>query len=90
MIFEWMDANKAEYRNREVARVLVVSLPGYYYWVACRDAREGRAQEQLRLLQIMSTIHFECRKTYGYRRMKKALAHHGPDFDGLDLILANR
>ncbi len=70
-----MRANQAEFRVREMCRVLEISPSGYYAW---RDRPASRrAVENERLLSRMREIHTFSRETYGRPRLYAELRDDG-------------
>jgi putative transposase len=68
-------ANQAEFRVREMCRVLEISPSGYYAW---RDRPASRrAVETERLLSRMREIHTFSRETYGRPRLYAELRDDG-------------
>ena len=75
MQYTCMEACRATYPVRMMARLLAVSPSGYYEWRGRAPSR--RAQTRQRLLAEMRTIHAESDGTYGSPRMRTELLARG-------------
>ena len=70
-----MRANQARYRTATMARVLGVSLSGFYAW---RDREPSRRRQGDDVLKAcISNIHQRSRGTYGAPRIHAELAEDG-------------
>ena len=72
-----MAANRAEFRIRDMARVLEVAESGFYRWDHRRHTPSSKDLEDARLIQRMRTIHAESRRSYGEVRLRHALRRAG-------------
>jgi putative transposase len=70
-LYEFIEAQKAEYPVSLMARVLEVSRSGYYAWRG--RGPSGRATANAELVERIRTIHVESRGTYGYPRIHAEL-----------------
>lgn len=75
MIYIFMYEFRSTFRVKKMALVLKVSRSSYYEWVKTRKTKREIEDEKF-LLQIKETFE-KTRKTYGSRRMTKALNNEG-------------
>lgn len=75
MIYIFMYEFRATFRVRKMAEVLKVTRSGYYEWAKTRKTKREIEDEQY-LAKIKETFE-KTRKTYGPRRMSKALKDKG-------------
>lgn len=75
MIYIFMYEFRSTFRVKKMAVVLKVSRSSYYEWVKTRKTKREIEDEKF-LLQIKETFE-KTRKTYGPRRMTKALNNEG-------------
>ena len=76
-VYQFMQANRAEFHVTDMARVLGVFRSGFYRWLSDAEKRLRREAEDSRLIKRMRTIQEEVRWTYGARRMRIELFHRG-------------
>ena len=75
MIYQFVDAHRAEYPVTRLCRTLGVSPSGYYAWR--RRLPSARTLANHRLLTHMRLIHREVHETYGSPRMHAELVTRG-------------
>ncbi len=70
-LYEFIEAQKAEYSVLLIARVLGVSRSGYYAWRGRTPS--SRAEANTELTDMIRVIHTQSRGTYGYLRVHAEL-----------------
>ena len=75
MIYEFMEAEKADFPIRFMAKHLDVSTSGFYDWRKRRTRPSRRAVADSRLTEAIRAIHTRSRGTYGSPRIWAELRH---------------
>jgi putative transposase len=75
MRYAFIEVEKAFYPVRMLCRILHVSRSGFYSWRG--RAPSQRAQENVRIVQEIKTIHKQVRRRYGSPRMHRELVDRG-------------
>jgi transposase InsO family protein len=73
--FEWIDAQKANWRVSKMCKALEVTTSGFYAWRKRPPSARTREDQRLRLLVAES--HRESRKNYGSPRVHRDLLARG-------------
>jgi transposase InsO family protein len=73
--FEWIDAEKANWRVTKLCKALEVTTSGFYAWRKRPPSARTREDQRLRLLVAES--HRESRKNYGSPRVHRDLLARG-------------
>jgi len=71
-VFEFVEANQAQFPAAVCCRVLGVSTSGYYDWRTRPPSTRALADEVLS--EEIHLVHEQSRQTYGYRRVRAELA----------------
>jgi transposase InsO family protein len=77
MIFAFILEHAARFQIKILARVLQVSLSGYYAWLKRREKPSPRAEQNAALLEDIKVIHQASRASYGSPRVHAALRRQG-------------
>ncbi|MEO3795850.1 IS3 family transposase [Nonomuraea sp. B10E15] len=75
--FELIDAEKADHTVAAMCAWLGVSRSGYYEWRGRPASATARRREHLK--QLITAVFEASRETYGYRRVRRALARCGEE-----------
>lgn len=75
MKYEFIKANRDEFRVSRMCAVLQVSMSGFYGWLRRPESR--RSRENRRLLERIESLHRESRENYGAHKTWRALRAAG-------------
>ncbi|MBW8799087.1 MAG: IS3 family transposase [Streptomyces sp.] len=73
----FISANRADFGVQRICRVLQVSRPGYYQWLAGAKARTVRQAAEDALVAEIREVHTAHKGTYGVRRVHAELRGFG-------------
>ncbi len=77
MVYEAIEAEKADFSVRMMCRCSEVSASGFYAWTKREPSDHAKRDDELR--EKIKDIHTESRKTYGSPRVHAELAEEGFD-----------